>query len=110
DVADGGIAGHLPDDLQVHGDEERPGAHTRRGGGSFASRMTSANHDDVISKVVAPHRRPHLPMQNLEKIWSNTSSVVTSPTIAPSSSSANLRSSASVSPPSSASNFPRADS
>ena len=47
-AADGRIAAHLGDEVEVHGNERGPEAHTRGGHGGFASGVTGAHNDDVV--------------------------------------------------------------
>ena len=47
DAADGGIAGHLADGLELVGEQQRPRAEPRRCGRRLAARMPSTDDDDV---------------------------------------------------------------
>src|SRR5690349_4835469 len=49
DAADGGVAGHLRDEVEVHGDHGGFEAHARRGAGGLATGVTGADDDDVVS-------------------------------------------------------------
>ena len=46
-AADGGVAGHLGDEVQVEGEEGRAEAHARGGRGGFAAGMAGAYDQDV---------------------------------------------------------------
>src|SRR5580658_2581267 len=47
DAADGGVAGHLGDQVEVHGDDRRLEAHARGGHGRFAAGVACADYGDV---------------------------------------------------------------
>ena len=47
DAADGGIAGHLGNQVEVHGDDRRLEAHAGCGHGRFAAGVTCAYYGDV---------------------------------------------------------------
>ena len=47
-AADAGIAGHLGDEVQVHGQQQRPGAHAGGGQGRFTASVAGADDDDVV--------------------------------------------------------------
>ena len=48
DAADGGIAAHLRDEVEVHGDERGLEAHARGGHGGLAAGVAGADDDDVV--------------------------------------------------------------
>ena len=48
DAADGGIAGHLRDEIDVEREERGLQAHARRGHRGFAAGMTGADHNNVV--------------------------------------------------------------
>jgi hypothetical protein len=48
DAADGGIAGHLRDEVEVEGVERCTQAHARRSDGCLAAGVTGSNDDDVV--------------------------------------------------------------
>ena len=47
-AADGGIAAHLGDEVEVHGDEGGFEAHARRGHGGLAAGVSRAHHGNVV--------------------------------------------------------------
>ena len=47
-AADSGVAAHLRDEVQVHGDEGGLEAHARRSHGCLASGVSRAHHGDVV--------------------------------------------------------------
>ena len=47
-AADGRIAAHLRDQVEVHGDERGLQAHARGGHGGFAAGVAGAHHDDIV--------------------------------------------------------------
>ena len=47
-AADGRIAAHLGDEVEVHGDERGLEAHARGGHGRFAAGVPGAHHDDIV--------------------------------------------------------------
>ena len=47
-AADGGIAAHLGDEVEVHGDERGLEAHARGGHRGFAAGMACADHGDIV--------------------------------------------------------------
>jgi hypothetical protein len=55
DTADGRIAGHLRDQVEIHGDERRLTSEARRGGGRLAPGVPCTYHDHVESLV--EHKR-----------------------------------------------------
>src|SRR5437870_3291167 len=73
--ADRGVAGHLRDGVEAHGDECYLDAHGRRDAGGFASCVSGADDDERVAA--------HLPMQNWEKIAPTTSWSTPRPTISP---------------------------
>jgi len=48
DAADSGVAGHLRDEVEVHGDHGSFEAHARAGAGGLATGVTGADDDDVV--------------------------------------------------------------
>jgi hypothetical protein len=48
DTADGWVAAHLGDEIEVHGDERRLKAHASGSHGGFATGVTGADHGDVV--------------------------------------------------------------
>jgi hypothetical protein len=48
DAADGGVAAHLGDEVEVHGDERGLEAHTRGGHGGFAPGVSGADDNDIV--------------------------------------------------------------
>ena len=46
-AADGGVAGHLGDEVEVEGEEGGAEAHARGSGGGFAARVAGAYDEDV---------------------------------------------------------------
>ncbi len=48
-AADGGVAGHLRDQVQVHGDDGRLQTHSRGGAGGFTPGVTGADDNDVVA-------------------------------------------------------------
>jgi hypothetical protein len=48
-AADGGVAGHLRDQVQVHGDHGRLQTHSRGGAGGFTPGVTGADDNDVVA-------------------------------------------------------------
>ena len=48
DAADGRVAGHLRDQVEVQGEKRRAQSHARRGHGGFATRMAGADNDYVV--------------------------------------------------------------
>ena len=48
DAADGGVAAHLRDEVEVHGDERGLQAHARGSHGGLAAGMTGAHHDHIV--------------------------------------------------------------
>jgi hypothetical protein len=48
DSADGGVAAHLGDEVEVHGDEGGLESHARGGHGGLASGVACADHGDVV--------------------------------------------------------------
>ena len=48
DAADGGVAAHLGDEIEVHGDERGLEAHARGGHCGFAAGVTGAHDDDIV--------------------------------------------------------------
>ena len=46
-AADGGVAGHLGDEVEVEGEEGGAEAHARGGGGGFAAGVAGADDEDV---------------------------------------------------------------
>jgi hypothetical protein len=51
DAAYGRVAGHLRDQVQVHGHQGGPGSDAGAGKGRFAPRMAGADHNDVVPLV-----------------------------------------------------------
>ena len=49
DAADGGIAGHLADGLDAHGEQQRARTGARRGERCLGAGVTAADHDDVVA-------------------------------------------------------------
>ncbi len=47
-AADGRVAAHLGDEVEVHGDERGLQAHARRGHGGLAAGVTGADYNDVV--------------------------------------------------------------
>ena len=47
DAADGRVAGHLGDEVQIHGDHGGAAAHAGGGAGGFAPGVSGADDDDV---------------------------------------------------------------
>ncbi len=47
DAADGGVAGHLRDEIGVEGEQRGAQSHARRGHGGFAAGMTGADYGNV---------------------------------------------------------------
>ena len=47
DAADGGVAGHLRDEVQVHGAERRAQPHARRRHSSLATGVAGADYDHI---------------------------------------------------------------
>src|SRR6185312_2344349 len=91
DPANCRIARHLCDSSQFHCQKQSFRAHSCGGKCGFAAGMTAPHHDDV---KCCGHRFLYLPIQNSEKMRSNTSSDVIAPTISPSASAAPRRSTA----------------
>ena len=48
DAADGGVAAHLGDEVEVHGDERGLEAHARGGHGGLAAGVARAHHGDIV--------------------------------------------------------------
>ena len=48
DTADSGVAAHLGDEVEVHGDERGLEAHTRGSHGGFAAGVTGADDNDIV--------------------------------------------------------------
>ena len=46
--ADGWVAAHLPNAVQIHGEKRRFRAHPSGGEGRLDSRMTSPNYDHIV--------------------------------------------------------------
>src|SRR6187200_1190521 len=91
-TADRWIARHLSDTGRIHRQEERLCAHPGGRQRGLAARMPPADHDDV--KRLRHGVIPYFPIQNVEKIFSKTSSVVMAPVISPRASAAARRSTA----------------
>ena len=49
DAADGRVAGHLRDQVEIHGDHRGPEAHAGAGPGGLAPGVAGADHDDVVA-------------------------------------------------------------
>ena len=49
--ADGRVAGHLADGLELVGDQRRACAHARGGGGRLAAGMSAANYNDIKGRL-----------------------------------------------------------
>jgi hypothetical protein len=48
DAPDSGVAAHLGDEVEVHGNDGSPKTHTRCGHGGLASGVTGAHNDNVV--------------------------------------------------------------
>ena len=48
DAADGGVAGHLRDEVEIQREERRAQAHARRGDGRFAAGVSRADYDYFV--------------------------------------------------------------
>ncbi len=55
DAADGGVAGHLRDQVEVHGDHGGPQAQARAGARGFAPGMAGADDHDVVLLIHLVH-------------------------------------------------------
>ena len=55
DSADGGVAGHLRDQVEVHRDHGGPQTHAGAGARGFAAGMSGADDDDVVPFVHCYH-------------------------------------------------------
>ena len=51
DASDGGVAGHLRDQVEIHGDHGGPQTHARASAGGFAPGVTGADDHDVVPLV-----------------------------------------------------------
>ena len=47
-AADGGVAAHLGDEVEIHGDKGGFESHARRGHGGLAASVSRAHHGDVV--------------------------------------------------------------
>src|SRR5512138_3129485 len=81
-AADGRVAGHLGDGVEVDGQETGPEPHRARRGGRLTAGVTGPDDDDV-EIVPLGHSLAYFPTQNRPKISSSTSSAGTSPVSSP---------------------------
>jgi hypothetical protein len=49
DAADGGVAGHLRDEVEVHGDHRGAEAQAGAGSGGFATGVAGSDDDDLVA-------------------------------------------------------------
>src|ERR1700752_779469 len=78
--ADGGIAGHLPHEIEIQCNQSGFGAETSRGRRSLTTCMAGADHDYIEDLI---KRHSYFPIQNVANIPDSISSVGVSPVIWP---------------------------